>query len=229
VNRITRAALGGIAGCALAVGATGVASGELSDLLKVHRDSNDVNTSYVTLDAAKAKIVIDKGTDSEGRPNTTFTIRMTGIDVSRVDFSETVKPLGAHLHIGKCEEGDFGNPTATPSTAPGGKAGAHYNHDVHYYGKAFPKVMPDGTLEPPSSTVAAISSDTEAWFEFVPDEEGMAYDKTTVPFVPVDSYPGDMAVVVHVDPTNADTGGAGPRQICFPLSVSGIFEEPPTR
>jgi Cu/Zn superoxide dismutase len=218
VRRITKAALGGLAGCALVVGGTGVASGELLDFLKVHRNSNDVNTSYATLDAAKAKITIDNGTDN----TTTFSVRITGIDVSEVDFSQPVKPLGSHLHIGKCEEGDFGNSTASP----GGKAGPHYNHDVHYYRKAFPQLV-NGVLEPPSDTVAAITDDTEVWFEFVPDEEGMAYDKTTVPFVPVDSD-GDMAVVVHVDPTNPVTGGAGQRQVCFPLSVRGIFEEPPT-
>jgi hypothetical protein len=220
LRRITKAALGGVASCALVLGGTGVASGALLDFLKVHRDSNDVNTSYATLDAAKAKITIDKGTDN----TTTFSVRITGIDVSGVDFTQPVKPLGSHLHIGKCEEGDIG--TATPSTVPGGKALAHYNHDVHYYGKAFPKTLSDGTLELPSDTVAAITDDTEVWFEFVPDEEGMAYDKTTVPFVPVDSD-GDMAVVVHVDPTNPVTGGAGQRQVCFPLSVSGIFDPPP--
>ena len=221
MRRITKAALGGLAGCALVLGGTGVASGELLDILKVHRDSNDVHKSYVALDAAKAKITIDKGTDN----TTTFSVRITGIDVSEVDFSQPVKPLGSHLHTGKCEEGDFGNPTATPTTAPGGKAGPHYNHDVHYYGKAFPKTMLDGTLEPASETVAEISAATEVWFSFVPDQEGMAYDKTTVPFVPVDE--GTMSVVVHVDPTNPATGGAGARQACFPLDVSKTFEQPP--
>ena len=67
MRRITKAALGGIAGCALAVGGAGVASGELLDILKIHRDSNDVYTGTVALDAAKAKITIDKGTDSKGR------------------------------------------------------------------------------------------------------------------------------------------------------------------
>jgi hypothetical protein len=67
MRRITKAALGGLAGCALVLGGTGVASGALLDLLKVHRDSNDVNAAAVAMDSAKAKITIDKGTDSEGR------------------------------------------------------------------------------------------------------------------------------------------------------------------
>ena len=91
LRRITKAALGGLAGCALVLGGTGVASGELLDILKIHRDSNDVNASTVALDSAKAKITIDKGTDSEGRENTTFAIRVTGIDVSGIDFSQPVK------------------------------------------------------------------------------------------------------------------------------------------
>jgi hypothetical protein len=220
VRRITKAALGGIAGCALAVGGAGVASGELLDILKIHRDSNDVYTGTVALDAAKAKITIDKGTDSKGRENTTFTIRVTNIDLNGIDPAMVGQPLGSHLHVGKCVEGDFGNPTATPSTAPGGQALGHYNHDVHYFHKAFPK---PGEL--PSETVAEVSPKTEVWFDLLPDAEGMAYDKTTVPFVPVDQD-GEMSVVVHVSYTKPD-GSAGTRQACFPLDVSQVFPKPP--
>jgi Cu/Zn superoxide dismutase len=169
----------------------------------------------VAFDAAKAKITIDKGTNS-----TTFSIRVTGIDVSGIDFLQPVKPLGAHLHTGQCVEGDFGNPTATPSTAPGGQAGPHYNHQVAAGDKKFPAPGVDPADYP------EVSRDTEVWFDLVPNTEGMAYDTTTVEFVPVDPEPGDMSVVVHVDPTNPNTGGAGTRQACFPLSVSGIFPTP---
>ena len=200
LKRITKAALGGVASCALILGGTGVASGELEllDFLKVHRDSNDVNTSYATLDAAKAKITIDKGTDSEGRKNTTFSIRITGIGPAAVD-----KTLGSHLHTGPCIAND------------GTSAGPHYNHQA-----ALGDTTPD------------VNRDTEVWFDLVADEEGMAMDVTTVPFVPIDSEltdiitksPGVMSVVVHVDPTNSDplagtVGSAGARQACFPLSV----------
>jgi hypothetical protein len=220
VRRFTKAALGGLAGCALVLGGTGVASGELLDFLKIHRDSNDVNASTVALDSAKAKITIDKGTDSEGRENTTFAIRVTGIDLTGIDPLMVGQPLGAHLHVGQCVEGDFGNPTATPSTAPGGQALGHYNHDVYYFRKAFPK---PGEL--PSETIAEVSPKTEVWFNLLPDAEGMAYDKTTVPFVPVDSD-GVMSVVVHVSFTKPD-GSAGTRQACFPLDVSQVFLTPP--
>ena len=34
--------------------------------------------------------------------------------------------------------------------------------------------------------MAKVSTETEVWFDLLPNAEGMAYDKTTVPFVPVD-------------------------------------------
>jgi superoxide dismutase, Cu-Zn family len=206
VRRITKAALGGLAGCALVLGGTQVASGDLLDLLdglKVHKDSGDFLTSTEQpLDSAKAKITIDKGTNG----TTTFSIRVTGIDTS-IDPSIVGRTLGAHLHTGQCVEGDAGNPSATPSIGPGPQAGPHYNHD-----------------RATGATTVRISRETEVWFDLVPNADGMAYDKTTVPFVPVDD--GVMSVVVHVKDTNPVTGGAGDRQACFPLSVSGIFPEP---
>lgn len=224
MKRITKVALGGVASCALILGGTGVASGELLDLLKVHRDSNDVNTSTVALDSAKAKITIDKGTDSEGRENTTFAVRVTGIDVSGIDFSKPVNPLGSHLHTGKCVEGDFGDQSVTPPIPPGGQAGPHYNHDVVVNGKKFP------SPNVPVEEWAKVSTETEVWFDLLPNVEGMAYDKTTVPFVPVDPFvpkdDGAMSVVVHVSFTKPD-GTAGTRQACFPLDVSQVFSTQP--
>jgi Cu/Zn superoxide dismutase len=199
LRRITKAALGGLAGCALALGGTQAASGDLLDILKVHGDSGDFLTSTdQPLDSAKAKITIDKAASS-----TTFKIRVTGIDTSIAGSPM----LGAHLHTGDCVEGDIsGNPP------PGGKAGPHYNDDVAH-----------------GRSPAMVNTDTEVWFDLAPNEEGMAYDETTVPFVPVDvDRDHVMAVVVHVNPTNTDpakgtVGGAGMRQACFPLSVGGIF------
>jgi hypothetical protein len=200
LRRITKAALGGVAGCALVLGGTQLASG--LDNLRILEDARVLHADKM-LDDAKANITINKGTDS-----TAFSIRVTGIDVSGIDFSEPVLPLGSHLHIGKCVKGNLG----------GTDAGPHYNHDVHFYHKFFPTA---GLLP-----VAEVSPDTEVWFDLVPDEGGMAYDQTTVPFVPVDSD-GVMSVVVHVDPTNPDTGAAGARQACFPLDVSQTFATPP--
>jgi hypothetical protein len=48
-----------------------------------------------------------------------------------------------------------------------------------------------------------------------------------VPFVPVDPD-GIMSVVVHVASTNPDTGAAGTRQACFPLSVPQWVPAPTT-
>jgi Cu/Zn superoxide dismutase len=203
LKRITKAALGGVAGCALVLGGTQLASG--LDNLRILEDARVLQPDKM-LDDAKANITINKTTDS-----TTFSIRVTGIDVSGIDFSKPVPPLGSHLHIGKCVKGNMG----------GTDAGPHYNHDVHFYHKAFPK---PGEL--PSDTVAEVSPDTEVWFDLVPDQGGTAYDQTTVLFVPVDSD-GEMSVVVHVDPTNPDTGAAGLRQACFPLDVSQTFATPP--
>jgi superoxide dismutase, Cu-Zn family len=196
LKRITKAALGGVAGCALVLGGTQVAAGALSTILNDHDESTDLQTLVANpLDAAQVRVTI--GQETSG---TTFTIRVTGIDTSIEGDT-----LGSHLHTGTCVEG------------VGSLAGPHYNHDVVVGGLDFP--IPG---KKPGPHTAEVSADTEVWFDLIPDGEGMAYDVTTVPFVPVDPD-GVMSVVIHVDPTNAETGAAGPRQACFPLSVSGIF------
>jgi len=190
VRRITKAALGGIAGCALVMGGAGVASGALSSILKIQGFAVDLTPPAPTeqpnvdkiFDSARAKITINKETDSL----TTFTIRVTGIDVTGLDRGQT---FGSHLHTGPCMEGN--GPTAGP----------HYNHDAAS-----------------SASSPRIGRETEVWFDLVPDEDGMAYAETTVPFVPVDN--GEMSIVVHQSPTNPTTGTAGARQACFPVIVS---------
>jgi Cu-Zn family superoxide dismutase len=174
------------------MGGAGVASGALSDILKIQGFSEDLTTAPSTgadeiFDLARAKITIDKETDSR----TTFTIRITGIDVSG-DPSVAGQTFGSHLHTGPCIEGS------------GASAGPHYNHDVAR-----------------SVSPAATATTTEVWFDLVPDEDGMAYAETTVPFVPVDD--GEMSIVVHQLPTNPITGAAGSRQACFPADVSQLF------
>jgi hypothetical protein len=188
VRRITKAALSGIAGCALVLGGTGVASGALSNILKIQGFSEDLtmtpaSTLDEVFDSARAKITIKKGAD-----NTTFTIRLTGIDPSVANTT-----FGSHLHTGPCVENG------------GGSVGPHYNHDV--------------TL---GISPARIGPETEVWFDLVPDEDGMAYDVTTVPFVPVDPD-GVMSVVVHQLATDPVTGIAGTKQACFPVDVSNLF------
>lgn len=200
MRRITKAALGGIAGCALVLGGTGVASGAL---LKIQSWSEDLTTTPTVpldevLDSARAKITINQGTDS-----TTFTIRVTGIDPSIAGTK-----LGSHLHIGRCVEG---KPT---------DAGPHYNHQVAVDGKKLPATEVDPT------DWAEVSADTEVWFDLVPNEDGMAYDTTTAQFIPVDSD-GVMSIVIHQRETDG-TGAAGPRQVCFPVNVPQWIPEEPS-
>ena len=205
LRRITKAALGGVAGCALALGGTQVASGVLSIIF---RDQSENLLTDPTVDRpfdyAKATVAITVDGNS-----TTFRMDLTKIDPSIVG-----KLLGSHLHTGPCVEED------------GVSAGPHYNHEVVTKNKSFP------TGEKTYGYTAEVSPNTEVWFDLIPDLEGKASDETTVPFVPVDAD-GVMSVVVHVRETNTEygvpfpsqvAGSAGARQACFPLSsVSGVF------
>ena len=183
MRRVSKAALGGLAGCALILGGTQVAgasttyryTGELIDLQLGTEGAFDSTHAKVT-------IVQDDG-------NTTFSIKITGIDISAAGTE-----FGAHLHTGTCVE-DLG-----------GAAGPHYNSQV----------WPAGTL---TYAEAEKSPETEVWFDLVPSkEDGAASDQVTVPFVPVD-LDGFMSIVIHAESTDEDTGLAGARQACFPLAV----------
>jgi hypothetical protein len=95
LRRITKAALGGVASCALILGATQVAAGSLAGIYKSEKD--DLKdplplTNDGVFDSAKAMTTI---TQTDG--TTTFEIRVTGID------GAVGQPFGAHLHIGPCE------------------------------------------------------------------------------------------------------------------------------
>jgi Cu-Zn family superoxide dismutase len=115
------------------------------------------------------------------------------IRVKGIDPEAAGQEFGAHLHLGPCVEGN------------GGAAGDHYNTDV----------LPGGLLY----ADAVKSPETEVWLDLVPNEEGVAVDQTLVPFVPVDAD-GVMSIVIHFEPTNDETGKAGAREACLPLSVS---------
>jgi superoxide dismutase, Cu-Zn family len=201
VRRITKVVLGGLAGCALALGGTQVASGVLSTIFREQSENLLTDSAAAKpFDMAKATISIAV----EGN-STTFKI-----DLTKIDPSIAGKTLGSHLHTGPCVE------------ESGGSAGPHYNHEVVTKNKKFP-VLGERTY----GYTAEVSPNTEVWFDLIPDAAGVASDETTVPFVPEDPD-GVMSVVVHVSPTNTDpllglVGGAGARQACFPLSVSGIF------
>jgi hypothetical protein len=186
VRRITKVALGGVASCALILGGTQAAGGALLEMLQI-REPAELFAPAGPLDSAKGKITIGEAENGA----TVFKLRVTEIDPTLEG-----KLLGAHLHIGPCKEGDFGNPSASPSPiVPGAQAGPHYNHDVVAHGKSFP-----GTAGVDPANFAEVSPDTEVWFDLVPDAEGIASDRARVSFVPVDSD-GKMSVVVHVGPT----------------------------
>lgn len=79
----------------------------------------------------------------------------------------------------------------------GAAAGGHYNSHVHG-----------------GSTPAEISDRTEIWLDFTV-ADGAGTGTATVPFVP---DPGSRSVVVHAQPTNPATGGAGARLACLTVS-----------
>jgi Cu/Zn superoxide dismutase len=193
VKHITKAALGGLAGCGLILAATLTASGESADtrqvytgaLIDLDTDDTDLYLTTGAFDTARAKVTI-----AESAESTMLSIKVTGIDASA-----SGRLIGAHLHVGKCAEG-----------VPGSALG-HYNNQM----------VPAGTLT--SYSLAEKNPRTEAWFDIVPDKEDNAASfQTTVPFVPKD-VDGHMSIVLHVDPTAEITGAAGNREACFPLSV----------
>ena len=152
-------------------------------------------------DSTTGKVTIVQNDDG----TTTFSIKITGIDTSMPVPDDG---YGAHLHNGPCVDGDYAD--SAIGKVAGSLAGPHYNTELG----------PDGTsLEYTNLPGAVKTADHEVWFALVPSEEdGAARDRVTVPFVPVDSD-GEMSIRYSADHTNPDTGAAGARQACFPLSV----------
>ena len=213
MRRITKAALGGVAGCALILGATQVASSE-SAVLEYNytwenkdvvdlRSGEATEPHATTFDAAFGSLRIKVTPEAI----TSFKLRIEGIATSSiidgVETSTVGTTFGAHLHTDPCN-------VRTPWDAaqPGGP---HYNHD---------SVLGNDPIE--------INTNTEAWFDLVPNANGVATADISAPFVPDDSILsektnqilGDMSVVIHEKATNPATGGAGQRQVCLPLKAS---------
>jgi len=190
LKRITKTALGGLASCALIVGGTQVAMSSAVNYFPYLDDLVDLPLVKGPFDAASAALRVKVTPDG-----TNFKL-----EVSDIATSADGDVFGAHLHTDACDDS-----SSPPAFQPGGP---HYNHEVVVGGKAFPG--PD-VLDP-----AEVSPRTEVWFSFVPNAHGDATDDTFVPFVPVDAD-GDMSIVVHMLPTNPETGLAGGRQACFPI------------
>jgi Cu/Zn superoxide dismutase len=182
LRRITKAALGGVASCALIVGGTQVATGSLVEDYEYSGPLLDLSAAEGPLEGATATLQIKQNLED----GTEFNLSLENIDPSAAGME-----FGSHLHIGPCVAG-------APLDAKG-----HYNHD-------------DALLLPRQAL-----HKTEVWWDLVPNAHGDANDDTSVPFVPLDSLhtPGVMSVVIHVLPTDHQTGGAGDRQACLPLSV----------
>jgi hypothetical protein len=106
MRRITKAALGAVAGCALALGGMQAASGEtlLQQVFPGWLTDLDTNGSPATtgaFDSAKAKLKVIEASDG----NTTFSLEVREIDPS---FKEQI--FVSHLHTGGCA---IDNPTGT--------------------------------------------------------------------------------------------------------------------
>jgi Cu/Zn superoxide dismutase len=196
VKRITKSVLGGIAGGALILAGTQIASGALTGIYKfVPDDMKPLLDAGGTLDSAKANVTITEGTDSEGTPATTFDIKVTGVDPPAGQL------YGSHLHTGPCVKSD-------PSAA-----GPHYNHDkalnltpvlINAETEVWFDIVPDeGGVAQDQTTVP-----------FVPIDS----DPTRVP--------GVMSIVIHELSTNTTTGAAGDRWACFPLKVPQWADDP---
>ena len=192
MRRITKAALGGAASCALILGGTQLAMSAV-EYFPYSDDLVDLPVKG-PFDGASADLRLKvSGTGTNFK-----------LEVSDIDRSAAGAEFGAHLHTGVCDETNAA------------LAGPHYNDEVVVGGKAFPN-PPGGQL--PSETVAEVSPRTEVWFSFVPSAHGNATADATVPFVPVDPD-GKMSIVVHLLATNPATGTAGDRQACFPIDAS---------
>ncbi len=78
-------------------------------------------------------------------------------------------------------------------------AGDHYNVDA--VNQVTPKV---------------ISAQTEVWLDFTVDAKGRARAAASVPFVP---KAGVRSIVIHAEGTNHETGAAGARLACLPVTI----------
>jgi Cu/Zn superoxide dismutase len=193
LRRITKAALGGLAGCALVLGGTQLASGEtllqevfpgwLTDL-----DTDDTNTTATTgaFDSAKAKLKVIESTDG----STTFSL-----EVRDIDPSFAYRTFGSHLHTASCEPG---NPTA---------AGGHYTN------KDLDPLLPLEerevwfTVVPDEYGVAA----DQTVVTYVPkDLDGDGGIMSIV----IHRDP------TNTDPLLGVVGAAGPREVCLPLETT---------
>jgi Cu/Zn superoxide dismutase len=203
LRRITKAALSGLAGCALVLGGTGVAVGVI-DMFPYEGDVTDLTGTPAQVgpfDLASVSLEVKKSGDG-----TNFVLDVTGIDETAAG-----EEFGAHLHTGICD----------PLGLNAGMAGPHYNDEVVRDRLTFTEAEISRRTEVwfdlvPNVDGVARDSTT---VKFVPVD----------PIEPPDSrFAGKqvMSIVIHNDATALKTGVAGARAACYPLDVSAWAETP---
>ena len=220
MRRFIRAALGGLAGCALILGASQAANGHSANMTYLLNGvkTGDFQDAVGPFDGALGTLRVIQAPDDAA---TGFKLTVEHINVEDFEWAAG-QEFGAHLHTGPCVDEDYAIPAqpatdsqpATPAKPAGWQAGPHYNHEK----------ATTGNLAP------AVNTQTEVWFNLVPNDHGEATDDTKVNFVPTDNspdfIPGQMSIVIHALPTNTEpgiptagqpAGYAGARWACFQL------------
>jgi hypothetical protein len=199
VRRITKAALGGLAGGAMILGATQAANG--APPLEFYSPEAEL----VIMKSSGFGVVDGDGVvDRDSVAEVTLEIKEAPeatnfkITVENIDKSQTNPVHGAHLHNGPCPD-----PEGTADTTLG-----HYKDD---------------------SSISAAMPENEVWFDLETNASGVATDSTTVQFIPVDKpiltgsapdlVPGDMSIVIH-EQSAATPTSSSPKLACFPLKVT---------
>jgi hypothetical protein len=194
LRRITKAALGGLAGGALILGGTQVAVGVIEMFPTSEGGVIDL-AAPGPFDKASVTLQVKKNSGD----GTNFVLDVTGIDPTAAG-----QEFGAHLHTKACDD--------TSSGMPGGP---HYNHEVVAGG------VPVAEAEISRRTevwfdlvpdVVGVARDSTT-VKFVPvDPEVLDPPDPEDPVQP-------MSIVLHNAATANKTGIAGARGACFTLDA----------
>jgi hypothetical protein len=201
LRRITKAALGGLAGCALVLGGTQVAVGVIEMFPTYEGDVTDLNLlAESPFDDASVSLQVKKSGDG-----TNFVLDVTGIDPTF-----TGEEFGAHLHTHACDD---------TSVSPRG--GPHYNHEIVALG------VPKGAEE--ISRRTEIWFDLVPNVADGVGEARDSTTVKFVPMDPIETPAGNqvMSIILHNAATANKTGMAGARGACFTLDVSEWAETAP--
>jgi hypothetical protein len=195
VRRITKAALGGVAGCALVLGGTQVAVGGIEMFPTYEGDVTNL-PAVGPFDNASVNLQVKKSEDA-----TNFVLDVTGISVTAAG-----QEFGAHLHTKACDDLSSG------VDKPGGP---HYNHEVVAGGVPAAEAEISRRTEVwfdlvPNAFGVARDSTT---VKFVPVDP-----EVLDPLDPEDPVQ-PMSIVLHNAATANKTGAAGDRGACFTLDA----------